>query len=215
MKTSRILYIVALAGVAWLALSFGMRNLDLQRELDRQQKVSAAQRRAVAGTPNLGVLEREVQDLERQMAAATQRLYRVETQYEEERSTHEPLRAQIEKMNAEALRHNREAAQNQERLQQLQKAVAEGETKQRTTLAEHQAVVAEKQDLLNRLKNTEAEKQKGLETQADLRTRLAATEQQMAGLSNDVAVTRANLEDAFRNISELMSRLRVLGGLPQ
>ena len=215
MKTGRILYIVALAGLAWLALSFGIRNLDLRREMDRLQKVAAGQRRAAAGTPNAGVLEREAQERERQMTAATQRLCRAEAQYEEEKRTHDPLRAQIEKMNAEALRHNREAAQNQERLQQLQKAVAEGETKQRTALAEHQAVVAERQDLLTRLKNTEAEKQKAIETQTDLRTRLVATEQQMAGLSNDVAVTRANLEDAFRTIAELMSRIRVLGGYPQ
>jgi len=53
-----------------------------------------------------------------------------------------------------------------------------------------------------------------IETQTDLRARLAAAEQQAADLSNEVAVTHANLEEAFRTIANQLSRIKALGGQP-
>lgn len=204
MKTGRLVNLTALVCAAALAVYFGMRCQRFQREL------AALQRRTAVGMTRKESLERDMRELEQRLAVVSQRLCRAEAQYEEEQKTHDPLRAQISKMSAQGLRHAREAAQNQERIQQLQKALIETETKQRAALADNQNLAAEKQDLLGRLKNSEVERLKGDEAQAGLRDRLATAGQLLASMSNELAVTRANAEEAFRTIADQLSKIRDL-----
>ena len=204
MKTGKLVSMAILGCAAALAVVLGMRCQRLQREM------AVLQQRAAVGVTHKESLERDMRELAQQLTAISLRLGRAEAQYEEEKKIHDPLRTQIEKMSAQGLRHSREATRNQEQIQQLQKALAEAEAKQRTALADNQNLAAERQDLLSRLKKSEMERLKGDEAQAGLRDRLATSEQMLARMSNEVAVTRANSEEAFRTIADQLGKIRDL-----
>lgn len=141
---------------------------------------------------------------------SSQQVTQARARMEEEMSTHEPLRAQITKMQAAAIRQAQEADLNRDRTQQLRKSLDQMDEKLRILTAEQQALAQEKQDLVTRVKNRDAELQQSVEQGNLLRARVATMEQNHASLSNELAGARRNIEDAYRTIAAQRQQINSL-----
>jgi chromosome segregation ATPase len=185
MKTARTQWLILgllLLGAAALVLhqhralrAERAKTTELTRRLDR---LSVRQKSVGNG----------VTVLEERLRVMTEKAVEADARYQEERRTHEPLRQQIQRMQESEMRASGESARRADELSRLSRSLEESRAAVRELTASNRLVAAAAEAL-------RAERDRGVQAQADFQEALRAAQTAAAAFSNRWVKARAEAAD--------------------
>jgi len=168
-----------------------------------REKSQALEARLAAATAERITGTAEWKRLEEILAAQSNRSIQAEAKYREEKETHDGLRSQIEKMLAETVRLSGVRAKDQ-------KQIADQAQAARETSDLVQSLTSSNRNLTIRLESAQEEKQKAVQAEADLRLQFASLSAGTASLSNAVSAARTTAEETARKLAAAEQRVSAL-----
>ena len=179
------LVLAALAGVVAAALVGWIAVLTVNLEITKREPLALQKR-----LDHLSTAEKKdaalMRELEQALQAESNRTAAAEAKYQEEKSTHDPLRAQIERMMAAAIRRNADTTNDQRRIADFSRSLRESQDAV-------QSLTTSKKNLTRRVEILEDERQEAALTLSGLRVQLATAESCAASLSNAFLAAQADM----------------------
>jgi chromosome segregation ATPase len=167
---------LAAAGGAWVSLRLH-RALGVEK-----QRVDALTNRVERLALELKPFGEGLADVERRLAAASNRAVAAEAKYEQERKTHDPLRQQIERLTEKGALAAGDVARKDEQMAAMKRALEQSQTALSAAVASNRVFAASLEEL-------SAEKQKTFGRQSELRTQVDTLASSLATVSNELTRT--------------------------
>ena len=182
-NSTAVMLLILILGLALAAAGGMLVALRLHRALgEEKQRVDSLTNRVERLALELKPFGEGLADVERRLAAASNRAVAAEAKYEQERKTHEPLRQQIERLTEKGVLAAGDVARRDEQMAGVKRALEQSQNALSAAVASNRTLAANVQEF-------SAETQKTVGRQSELRTQVDTLQSTLAAVSNELTRT--------------------------